>query len=444
MNNNTDWKKWLGSISRHAAIPTLVLAVIAIGGIGGAVYGQKDQSSFYIKDIAGDRQALKEVVISGELKDGFHSNRFSISNGQVLVETDVYEQPEQPDLYRYSRGGFKRIGNREYEVHGLGTFSIMAREKTPGGRYVGSTSAVHPALVFPPGQSENSASISNVLEYGLAASGDNIYFTAPVTWDYGGRTAIYEWNQKDFTATGDPADLPPARTVAEWDLTPAEEDSVKAMDVLGLEAVGDKLVVVTIQNGELLLRAYDRKTGNFAGEDRVPGIDIGHNINSGENQPKGEMSYVSEPYQAFSDNEAGTLTLLFDKTVMPEGAWAMKIVCFQFTKDGIITAQNLDVNDTDVQQDRYYGQTMMDYRDDKLYWVRTVQDNRLYEGDYAHDQVLPKHLWVTVYKDGQSLYKGELVTDLNEDTNAFLTMKEFNYDQMKNRNFANLAISGAE
>jgi hypothetical protein len=183
-------------LSRHIALPFLVLALLLIASQFIQVHADRNQGTFYLKDHEGDRSVLADVTISGELGDGFHQTLFKLSGGNVTKETEVFAPPQS---IRYNTSSpDKAKGNRQYEWNGFEPFSIAVRDWSDPDLY--ETAFFAPELVEYNDKHQvmhNSHSFTNVLPYGIAGIGDQLFAVVPSTSSYIGTSGIYKLNFTD-------------------------------------------------------------------------------------------------------------------------------------------------------------------------------------------------------------------------------------------------------
>lgn len=98
----------------------------------------------------------------------------------------------------------------------------------------------------------------------------------------------------------------------------------------------------------------------------------------------------------------------------------------------------------DGEEDNFSGMLAMSYRNDKLYVVKTMRSKPKDESQLQYDIVLPKRFMIYVYQASRLLYKGELMTDLNDDNMRAMNLPPlpggFGYSQSEYRYYDNLTI----
>ncbi len=432
------------NFKRHAALPALAAALVMIGAMTSAAYRSKDNGTFEIRDLAGSREAIRDVTIRGELRDGVHRTRFLIEEGRIRTDTELFEQPKWSDFYRYVPGSPARLDGMEYSVQNTRSlYTITSRKMTDRGYSVpvGSAEVVPPPMRRESEAREDGIRSANPPEYGLAAIGDNVYYTVPVSSQFVGTSAIYElkFYQWGFRPVIDPQDYAPRRLV-DVSLAANESGEGAGIEILGLESVGDRLALISVENETLRVRSYDGRTGQFKGEAAVPGFRLP--ARGSDSGAAADASYY-ESYEAYPDDERLMLTLSFRRGSSTEQRSDRTALSFGFS-DGVELAARTELAFSDGDEDTYNGVSDMIYRNGKLYAIRSFRERETEESRILYDIARPKHLYMYVYEGSQLTYKGEIETDLNEDNirvyNQSPMQGGFGYSQMDYRYFTNIAF----
>ena len=74
------------------SIPAVLITVFTYGFMA----ARKDSSTFFLRDLEGDRSVLNDIVISGYLEDRYHGRYFELKNG-TLESSFLYYQ-HQDDI----------------------------------------------------------------------------------------------------------------------------------------------------------------------------------------------------------------------------------------------------------------------------------------------------------------------------------------------------------
>ncbi|WP_336787299.1 hypothetical protein [Paenibacillus sp. MMO-177] len=420
-------------ISRHAALPVFILALLLIASQFMQVHADRDNGVFYLKDHEGDQAALSDVTISGELGDGFHSTLFNLANGEVTTDTKLFDPPRavwynsvQPDKVK-GKWKFDNIFSPD---------SIVARDPDDPGSY--RQASVHPNITEydenKQPRNDNMATYTNRLEYGLASIGDQYYFVVPSTNSYIGTSGIYRLNfisGRDYRG-----ELPASDALATFSLDKNKGDGSSEIQVLGLEAVGDKLALVLEEDHKLVIRSYDSKSGEQLGEAEVSGF----SISGSDTTIKGRSFY--ESYEAYSDSDSSRLSLAFMSS-LDQGKVNKTIWSFDLA-DGVKLLDETAVSYPDDRESDLRNMKSIHYINGKLYVIYQSTETKD-QSDILFDMARPKHLMIRVYKAARLQYEGELVTDRNQDGNRVEHLAaSYDYDPMYNREFDQISIRPAE
>ncbi|WP_201004476.1 hypothetical protein [Paenibacillus glycanilyticus] len=420
------------TISRHAALPIFILALFLIASQYMLVHADKDNGVFYLKDHEGDQEALSDVSISGELGDGFHSTRFNLVNGEVTTNTKLFDPPRA--VWYNSTQPDKLKGKWKFDNIFLPD-SITARDPEDPGSYW--QASVHPNITEYDENKQprkgNGATYTNRLEYGLANIGDQYYFVVPSTNSYAGTSGIYRLNfinGRDYRG-----ELPASEALATFSLDKNKGDGSSEIQVLGLEAVGDKLALVLEEDHKLVIRSYDGKSGKQLGEAAVSGFSI-----SGSDKAHGRSFY--ESYESYSDSDSGRLSLAFMSS--PYQGQVRKTIWSFDLADGVKLLDETAVSYPDDMESNLRNMKSIHYMDGKLYVIYQSTETKD-QNDILFDMAHPKHLMIRVYKAARLQYEGELVTDRNQDSNRVAHLStSYSYDPTYNREFDHIRIRPAE
>lgn len=427
------WKK----LKKHAALPLLSVSLLTVAWSAVDGYGNRNGGTIELSDLSGDRQELSGMRLLGELTDGYQRTAFAIGReGEATASTRLKPQPEAEEPVRYSPGAPKSIGPYQYTVAELQPVRIAVRLLDDLGLVSNVNLTAALGIRNPKTAGTNSSHWSNPAEYGLAGNAAKLYYTPPVTRDYEGMTGIYEWDTADFRfgKSGGGKDLP-AAVVAEWPLVPASEDDAKAMDVIGLEASGDRLALLAVQNGELLIRGYDPARRQPIGELRVPDARIAEASVTPASPSAGTI--LSERYTAYADSDNRLLTLAFGQNADPEGKRVTRYYTFDLT-DGVKLVNETRIIRSDRLEEAYYliGAGTVAYREGKLYVASPFVDRRDAKTELKHMIYWPKLFLVEVYRGNDPLYEGELLTGLQEDYDfAYPQVDQVQYRHLTNLRF---------
>ncbi|MFD0714221.1 hypothetical protein [Paenibacillus sp. GCM10027626] len=437
----TGWRKLLPAAAALAAVLTISI-------MSWQVYGAKEQGRFELKDVSGDRAALNDVIIRGLVGDSYYRTVFQIERGEVTTASEIYARPSLLAGSSIIPGGEKRIGSRYYSIFGHGSFEVRYNERKQGMiTGSGKLDVMFPELIYPEGEGEGSlssgsptasgggqadatefhATYTNGLEYGLAEIGDKLYFTVPTTKEYKGENSIYALS----------FDGGASKRLVAIDLSGGQTE------VLGLEAVGNRLVLIRTEGTQLLVSAYDPASGKRVGEAAVPDFLAGRDADSRTDAGTKGGNH-SENYEAFADDERMTLELSFRRSGddnVKNGHVPRTIISLDLS-DGVQLDGDLRVTFRDGEQSPTFDSSYMTHKDDRLYIVRIVRS--VENDERSYDLTWPRHFWIDVYQAGKSVYRGELLTDVNDDLigaiNYEMTHSGFTYDERVIRTFRELSI----
>lgn len=427
-------RKLRKQISRHTALSVLVLALLLMGSQLLQVYEEKDEGTYYLKNHEGDQAALSDVTISGELGDGFHKTLFRLNRGEeVTINTEILDPPRT--IWYDSQSPEKVKEKLRFDII-FQPDSIIARDPgNPGSFWEAS---VHPRIVEygenNQPKNDNSATYTNRLEYGIANIGDQYYFVVPTTNRYAGTSGIYKLNfvnGRNYNGS-----LPESEAIATFSLNKNRREGYSEIQVLGLEAVGDKLALILEEDQKLVIRSYDGASGELLGETVAGDFSI-----QASNKAVEGRSYY-EHYEAYSDPDSSRLSLAFmsspDQDTVRKTIWSFDLA------NGIKLLDETDVTYPDDREANLRNMKSINYLNGKLYVIYQTTETKA-ESDILFDMARPKHLMIRVYESSKLQYEGELVTDRNQDSNRVIhAANSYDYDPAFNREFEHILIRPAE
>ncbi|WP_239619118.1 hypothetical protein [Cohnella mopanensis] len=429
-------------LKKHVAIPAMALAIAILIVMAIYTYRLKDNGEFEIKDLVGSREAIQDVTISGQLRDGVHRTLFRVEKGQISANTEIFRQPKWTDMYRF--GGSKRTGDgMEYSIeNSIPSYTITARKiKDYYSVPLGSTE-VNPSIAYRnPDRQDNSVTYANRTEYGLAKVGDKVYYTVPVSSYFTGSSGIYElkFHEWGFNSI-DYGDAFAPRKIVDINLEAKEPDGQSGIEILGLEAVGHRLALLSVENNKLFIRSYDNESGQLLGETSIPRFYLP--ARQGDDRPEDIAGYYEE-YEAYPDADHNRLTLSFVRSSSERDRLHRTILTMDFT-DGVKVVDTTNAGFEDGKEDTFSGITYMCYRNGKLFVIKSYREALTEQTRIAYDIASPKHLYIYAYNHSELIYKGELVTELDEDNiqayNLPASLGGFSYDQMEYRYFTHVVV----
>lgn len=416
-------RKW----KKHLAIPALAAAIALPAAFAANTYALRDNGTFALKDLAGSRSALDGVAMTGELRDGYHMTRFRLEGGELKTNTELFRQMQDTFWLSFQNGGgnARRVGDLQVSAFATGSsYDIRTQRWEKNGSML---SADREAIVSPSIHAvDSTAGYTNYLDYGVAGVGDRLFFTVPVTFGYTGRSGIYELNLFSWGLPEKWRSQYPSRKIAEIDLDANKDNGQPKVAVLGMEAVGSKLAVILAQGDDLIVRSFDSDSGEQLGEAAVPDF---------------RLDDYDARYAAVSDTESGILNLGF------ESLKTRKELILSFDLSGgvrIANAVRADYSE-DGTDDKLNDIHYLRYVNGKLYVMKTAHVAKT--GDYnreSYDVSLPTRCLIYVYEQSRLAYKGELITDMNQDKIGMIISSEMNgsyrYEPKEYRRFMNFKI----
>jgi hypothetical protein len=431
-------------LKKHAAISLLVATIVIIIALAVNTYGMKDNGILNMKDLFGSREAISDVTISGELRDGYHRTVFRMEAGHISSNTEIFKQPLWADNYRFVPGGPKRMGGLQYNVNNqISSYEITSRTDNyhiP----IGTAIVTLPISYRNPAQQGDGVTYTNSPEYGLAKIGDKVYFTVPVSTYFTGTIGIYElkfseWGFRSlFDSAANAAYAP--RKIVDISLDANNSDGKSGIEILGLEAVGNQLVLLSVQNNKLLIRSYDSDNGELLGEAAI--ADFYLSGRPGDNRPA-DSEVHKESYEAYSDPENNLLNISFKRSSFTQNLMNVTMLSIDFS-EVVKVVHTVKTSFDDGEEDTFSGISHMSYRKGKLYVIKTFREPESAESRIVYEITRSKHFYIYVYEHSKLVYKGELVTELNEDNIRAINLSPlhggFGYDQMDYRYFTNVAI----
>jgi len=432
------------------SIPAVLITVFTYGFMA----ARKDSSTFFLRDLEGDRSVLNDIVISGYLEDRYHGRYFELKNGtlessflyyqhqddiaglkkpQNLVNAVIHndfvyyyqfeykispgakteEQPEKnmpaannPSLRRST------VFTDSIDIHVKITkrpadftapdFDLASLYLDPGLRYENSSmdiefyrylSDVEYQSVYTDYSLNPGSFPAPLPKLAMTVLNDELYFSVVCPEEYSGHNGIYK--AVKFYRWWDETEYPGiVDTITEFSL----DDPV--IEAAGLEAVNDNLVLLLFENSVFKTRLYNTR-GDLMDELAVPGI------TSTEGLPE---------YQGFINDNCLNIFL---KYANEEGFSKYIVLSIMADEDNrLILKHRTEKNST--------GEIYpfdIESRGDRLYiaaFTRNMEEIMKYSASW----LTPGHFMIHAYetKNGITLpvYAGELVTDAADDYNRHL------------------------
>lgn len=411
----------------------------------------KNNSTFLLEDLEGDREALRDITISGYLEDRYHGYHFEIKDGTVESNFLYYQQQNDITglknyqnlanginhndffyLYNYdfeiSRGAkteerpkennnainspsirtsavytdsidiYARITKRYADYSVTDDFTTIFFNT--GLQYVSSNvdiEFIKQEYIGPAGEIHHTSYHLNRGTFPLALPqmtmtvlNDELYFSIVYTKEYSGRNGIYKavefehwWHDSKYPGT--------VNTIASFSLDDAN------IEVLGLEAVNDKLILLLFEDNTLKARLYNTEGQQL---DELSFSDITSNKGLPE-------------YQSFINNSCLNIYLKYKTEDL-------------FCENVLLSIQ---VDESNLRFKHKFkensSQEMFPFciasKDDMLYAVALTKDRKM---NYLSELPTPDHFMIYAFKTKNDkthpLYRGKLVTDAAEDYNRNL------------------------
>jgi len=473
-------------IKRNLALILLIIPSIIIISAFAYVFAKRDDITFYLKDIRGDKSALSDITIAGVLQDQYHGQHFEIKNGEVNHHFEYYDKTSDAlepavnyvngissgDLVYNFQNNYKitpdadtKVTSTESTTYGdlqNGDYSIeertivsnkvefiaeiRVRHKDWEKNIDKNHFSIHTGVVLEGdgfeyeftetvekqpdgtehilyrGSSINTLAINNNnLGKCMALLEGKLYFTIPTTKECYGENGIFVVDEYEYwwEADVEGREIGKGRKIVRLNL---DEHNI---DVMGLEAVNEQLVLIMMIDNILTLRTYD-KEGNFIDEISFEDIDM---------QTTGTTNIYPMNYEAFINGNILNLSLNKSSYGSSQAKALISVEIGDEIKEKH-KIHDLDFNNEITQHYNIYA------KDDKLYIVTSVQ-NPNENNKSQYDVLRPRHFIIMVYENSDLLYKGELVTDADEDLEIERLKNHtggFGYNMLDYRHFEGIEL----
>jgi hypothetical protein len=398
-----------------AIITVLIIIVVWYMGVS----DQKEEESFVVKDISGDSSLLSQVKISGVLRNG----------------------KQATSLKPYTLGAELGVGDKYYTVYGEQNFNILEQDWSKKSGEHTRSARVPSTLTYQWGKIKDdklfTSPFTNPLEYGLTDVDDKMFFIVPNNAAYAGENSIY---QLDFKQKKDESN---SRKLATIDLKEnallTQNQQPSNIEVLGLEAVGKQLAVVMSKNGKLVIQTYDSVSGKETGTIEVKEVYLQTDLNDVVSNPslEGKTVVQSYGYNAYRDEENGVLNLSFNIMAVGKSGRNVLFVSIDMkNKVSLLSVIKAAFSNPKESASNLIGVRQVAYLQNHLYVLRMEQE----QVSGAMPQEGYRHLYIYVYNASGLVYKGELVSSMNDDHDTWLEDTE-GYHSGKYRFFEDWRIS---
>lgn len=446
-------RKWLAPL-------LILLAACGIVGVYAWIASAKNGAVFDWIDLQGDRRALAGVTISGQLRDGYHSTHFALTDGVLSTEVELYDGPAPPLEQAFLPGKKKefepghRFEARRSMFGGALDFDITYEDLSRLPKSITYQRAlVRTDLQFHRnayrrgnGNSEG-YTFTNDVNYGIAQAAGRIYFTVPTTKHYTGTNGIYEITEFIERAVNQ-EDVPVARERVTFSLDKNQEfvegdgseGTMSGIEVLGLEGVADQLALLLVEDDMLIIRGYDAVSGEMVGEAIIDDFIL---TGRGAQDVYPHATAHHESYTAYSDHEAGVLNVYFSRVPEQPDAYRELLMFSIDFSNGAELVDEMVLQYARDEIDRIEGVFLHAYRNGKTYIVRTLRESAE-NSSTPFEIARPVRFIVDVYEAGRHLYQGELITDRNDDF-IHVAYKpgpigSISYDAAQYRNFDRIRV----
>lgn len=409
------------SWKRHLALPALLAAIAVLVSNALGVDAGKRGEKLAWTDLEGNRSAIADVTLSGTLADGYHRVAFAARGGKVTSETTVYATLRRARPLQVIFG--ERIGRFQFQVYGGRPYEIRRYDGSVGGSVT-----VSPPLVATANE------YTNAIETGIANIGDRYYFTVPTTRSYTGTNGIYQLNF-DYPKDGDRGT---SYRLAEIPLGKNADPSSSGIEILGLEAVGDKLALLTAEDGKLIVSSYDSGSGELLGRVAIDGFAL-----AGRPEAKGKPEAYYEGYHAYADESQDFLSLRFRGSAA-DGASRNTVwsVSLKRGEEKLLGKTELGAIKGMIAPDTFkFDGDQIRYMDGRLYVVRAMTDDDE-TSNVAMPVARPMRMFLEAYEGDTLLYRGELKSGMNDDAFNIQdpTLRSAGYGYEDNRSYYDLRI----
>lgn len=422
-----------------------VLAVVVVWYTG--VFDKKEKESFVVKDISGDSSLLSQVKISGVLRNGKQTTSFDWIGHEVKATTQYFRKQQPIELRPYTLGGELGVGDKYYTVYGEQNFEILEQDRIKKDGEQTRSAVVPSSLTYQLGKIKDdklaNTKFTNPLEYGLTDVDDQIFFIVPNNAAYAGENSIY---QLDFKQKKEKSNSRKLATIdLEGNALLTQGQQPKNIEVLGLEAVGKQLAVVMSKDGKLVIQAYDSVSGKETGMVEVKDVYLQTDLNDMvENSSlEGKTVVQSYGYNTYRDEENGVLNLSFN--MVTEGHVNRDVLFVSIdmkNKVSLLSVLKSSYSNPRESATDLIGIRKVAYLQNHLYVIRMEQEQTqdAKQASVVKHEEGYRHLYVYVYNASDLVYKGELVTSMNDDYDSWIEDTE-GYHSGKYRFFEDWQIT---
>ncbi len=435
------WRTFIFYIKKHLFIPVLLLAVYTIWFICSNVFAQAENSELSIQHRRGDAAELKPITVTGKLVDGYHSAGFIWHENNLVQETVIFKEAAPNRFTRSTtRNTQYRFEGQEFSIHAnqyFAEYTIIKQRLHGQGYYSGSTE--NATITLPIQAATDYANYFNQISYGLTAINDDVYFTVPVSTTHEGINGIYKVS---FAATDRISEQQSVSfPITSFTLPGKDAPQEEQLAIAGLDATGDKLLLLVTQNNQLIINSF-AANGSFLGKSVVPNIQL---ISTSEQLAEAIASNAKAYYANYStyrNNEQ--ISFVFSSI---ENFGDKLIVTIDNNQpDNLASVMRIHPESEQLAYSENDSATLQDIRfvDGKLYVLSTFLDNG---PDYVYltDPLKSIRLVLQAYSNHSKIYEGELITNMNDDKIQLIQedAARVEFHERRHRRFEELAIQPA-
>lgn len=393
---------------------------------------QIPKSKIELVDTYGERECLKDIKISGVLADNFHKRKFVISDEKVKSNFSAISEGERKELMAYLSD--ELINNKIINTH----ISIVLQEDDiPSTAKTVTTNKVDAIFRVSSYEENNNKQQEFLFELDmiyqtqekkfsidydpnsnhlLPSSSSFSAYVGPEYFDrkilrknpdtgrifaftksgadcagYGGAYDITEQIENDYD---NPEEFTDIKNIAPIDLKNGK------VRIAGMETAGNKLLFITCENGEVILKPFDLDENEFLDD-----INLGYQKFADKER--------SHDFKYCCDIDNQYINLAFEtKDSDYNNDIRIMTVVYDAEKNNIALQSTEDY----FENNYFFLQKInMKYKNDKLFMIREyfISD---YPKKYNDGTLTKKVLLVTVLGEGETLYEGVVKTDATDDS----------------------------
>ena len=404
----------MNTIRQQLKFHLVLIILLAVGAGSALLYfplqADREHPVATIRHLTGDPKVLEGLLLSGTFSDSYHKTEFTISDNGRTASTEIYPLAQALEPWRYGTRFFTSwMGDTGVRVENYFNEHIFTRVNK-WANAVDGTARLTPSLRYTPVSNAgdpNARTWTNEVEFGITQIGEKVYYIPPTTVDYSGQTAIYElaFSSADSVRRGEQTEN---RKLVDISLegNASEAEDLPTLEIIGLEAVGDQLVLIASENGVLTATGYDPATGVEFGKATIDAVHFGESAPSG-------FSYRYN-YEAVADESGDMLHLYFITNGRDPGLLDTTMISLDVS-EGVSV---LGLFTEEMRSERQVGirsVAHMSWHNNRQYLIR-------YEAlEFGVPGVMtlhapPAQVAIYVYESGELIYSGELTGEVVGDS----------------------------